>query len=355
MLPVLNHNGPLGPKAAPKVIHLRGNARSRRTTGLRSSLAMAGALALVAGCGSDPVGDDPGGPILLQDENNYRATGSLSLPMVETAPGADLDICWTDVATDVQCHKVVPEDDLDNVGFLRFLHLTEAQVQTKLTSGELRQSEVDGYVEFRTDHVSTCTKLSQFSFFGTVLDVAAEYQETNDETYMLVFAKGTTPGVGARAMTFVKPKVSSTNTRVDAPSGCGLLSLAVDLTSPARVPVSASGRWIVDWRNVTVDGQGNDVIYSTIDKLMVGFYQGMTPADLQMRFFDIEVMATSLWDLPLTGGRKADLSKARNRASGATFDSFSHGKGTWVLGLSCTSCQNPAPIVLVVLEPKGGR
>lgn len=314
-----------------------------------------GLLPLLGSCGGEAGGNEAGGTIVLQNANNYLATGSLAIPTVETAPGADLDICWTNVATDLQCHPVVPTADLDNVGFLRFLHLNEDQVQVKLTSGELKQVDIDGYVEFHTDHDSTCTKLSNFSFFGTVIDVAAQYQENLDETYMLMFAHGIKAGVGARVMTFVKPTAASTNTRVEAPSGCGMLTFAADLTSPARVSVPTGGPWHMDWKNVTRDSQGNEVIYALLDTLLIGYYEGLTVADLQAKFFDIEILATSLWDLPLTGARTANLALARNRKTGAPFDGFAHGTGTWIMALSCASCQNPAPVVLVVLEPKDGK
>jgi len=294
-------------------------------------------------------------PIILRDTNNYRATGSLSLPIVETASGTDLDICWTDVATDIQCHPVVPQNDLDNVGLLRLLHLTEAQAQEKLISDTLQQSEVDGYVEFRTDHTSTCTKLSQFSFFGTAIDVPQQYQQSADESYLLLFTHGTTPGLGARAMTFIRPTASSTNTLVNAPSGCGMLSFNADLTLPAKVSVATTGPWIVEWGNMTVDGQGKKLAFANLDRLLLGFYRDMTVDDLQAQFFDIETLASSLWDLPLTSSYSADLSLAQNRATGATFDGFSQGTGSWILGLFCTTCRNPAPLILVVLEPKGGQ
>ena len=39
-------------------------------------------------------------------------------------------------------------------------------------------------------------------------------------TYMLLFATGTTPGVGSRAMTFIDPTASSTTMNVAAPDAC---------------------------------------------------------------------------------------------------------------------------------------
>jgi hypothetical protein len=299
--------------------------------------------------------NDAGASILLNNQNNYQSTASLSLPTVETASGADLDICWTNIASDMQCHPVAPQADIDNVAFLRLLHLTETEVQAKLVSGEITQSNIDGYLEFPTGNKTTCARLSDFSFLGTKVDVLAEYQESADETYLLLLTHGVQRGIGARVMMFLKPVSTSTNTRVDAPSGCGELEFAADITSPEKVPVPAAGPWIVDWRGVTRDGQGNEIIYSTLDKLLLGYYQGMTVADIQAKFFDLEIMATSLWDLGLAGGYTADLSQAVDRKTGAPFTGFDRGAGVWLLALTCSTCQNPAPAILTILEPSEGK
>ena len=322
---------------------------SRRKTAWFLLLSRAGPLALLGACGG--LGEGRSGVILLGDANNYRATASLSLPTTETAPATDLDICWTNLTTDLLCHSVAAETDIDTVGLLRLRRLTQPQIEAQLVSGELKQSDVDGYVQYFTDHVTTCMKLSQFSFFGTAADVATLYVETNVETYMLVFAHGLQAGVGSRAMTFIKPTATSTNTRVDAPSGCGLLDFAADLTTLEKVAVPTSGPWTVDWGDVTTNGQGDSVAYATINRLLVAFYQGMSAADLQAKFFDIETLATSLWELPVRGGHTAELGQAVERSSGAAFSGFRRTDGIWMLALLCTTCQNPAPVVLTILDP----
>lgn len=312
---------------------------------------------LVAGCSqsSGSGGEDDGGNILLVSENNYRSTASLSLPVVETASGVDLDICWTNVANDLQCHQVTPQADIDNVAFIRFLHLTPVEVEAMLVAGEVKQSRISGYVEFPTANQTTCARLSQFSFLGTKVDVVGEYRENADETYLLLFAHGLQRGIGARVMMFLRPTASSDNTRVDAPSGCGTLDFHADITSMPSVPVAATPPWIVDWRGVTRDGQGNDVVYETLDRLLLAYYQHASLADIQANFMDIELMATSLWDLDLIGGYTADLSQAIERTSGAPFVGFGGASdGVWVLGLICSTCQNPAPVIFTVLDPSGG-
>jgi hypothetical protein len=329
-----------------------------RKRSVRAVLALA-AGALCAACG-DADGSEPeeatgsvrAATVRLADAQNYSLESSLSIPNIETASGADLDICWSNLVSDLQCHPVAPQPDLDTLAMLRFLHLSEDVVEDRLTSGQLAMSEVDGYLEYRTDHSSTCAKLSSMSFFGTPIDISEEYLESPDHTYMLMLAEGTTPGVGSRGMTFVTPSANSTNTRVDVPSGCGLLDVSADLSSAERVSLPTQGPWVIDWRNLTLDGQGNELAFENVTSVLIGFYAGKTVADLEAQILDLELIATSLWELELGGGRSADLSRAKQRDDGSTFSGFNRTEpGVWVMGLMCRTCQNPAPLVLNVLEP----
>ena len=134
-----------------------------------------------------------------------------------------------------------------------------------------------------------------------------------------------------------------------------MLDFSADLASLTKLPVPMAGPWILDWRDITRDGQGSDVPFQKIDGVTIGFYAGMTVADLQARIFDIELIATTLWDVKLAGGRTADLATAKDRATGAVFPGFaSAGAGTWMLALTCSKCQNPAPVLLTILEPTAG-
>jgi hypothetical protein len=295
------------------------------------------------------------GSIVLRDANNYRASSQLSIPTIETASGMDLDICWNDVVSDLQCHALLPMQDVDNVGLLRFLNLTEEQVERRLTSGQLTMSEIDGYLEYNTDHQSTCAKLSSMSFFGTEIDISEEYTESATNTYMLVFAEGTTPGVGARSMTFLEPTVNSNNLTVNAGTGCGLLEFSADLDSAERVAIPSEGPWLIDWRNVTQDGQGNPIVPEGIDGVLLGFYEGKSVPELQEQILDLELIATDIWEINLTGGRTANLGLSVGRDDGAPFSGFDPSReGVWLLGLTCSTCQNPAPVVLTILDPGAG-
>jgi hypothetical protein len=315
----------------------------------------AAGLALLTSCGDGSNGDGSRGNVLLHDENNYRTTADLTIPVIETTAATDADICWSAVTTDLQCHPLSATADLDNVSLLRIAHLSQDQVRGRVADGTLSQSDVSGYVDFQTDHSTTCAKLSQLSFFGTVIDIPSQYIESDDYTYLLLFSKGTTPGLGARSMTFLKPSANSPNTKIDAPTGCGMLNFTADLASLTKLPVPAAGPWLLDWRDIKRDGQGNEVPFEKIDGVTVGFYAGLAVADLEARIFDIELIATNLWDVKLKGGRTADLATATERTSGETFSGFARADaGTWMLALTCSKCQNPAPVVLTIVEPSAG-
>lgn len=318
------------------------------------ALSLLGAATL--GCSGDA--DDDGGEsgpttLVLTDAHNYTSTTDLEIPTIETASGVDLDICWTDVVSDIQCHELDPVADLDQVSLLRFLNLSEDDVEARIEADDLPQSAIDGYLSIEPDHQSSCTKLSSLTLLGTVVDVTEQYVESDENTYLLLLSEGTVLGQGARNMVFMKPTADSDVTRVDATPGCGVLDFVADLSSPESLSVPKRGAPILDWEQMTTDGQGKTIVFRNIDRVMLAFYAGMSVSDIEARIFDLELMATSLYEIELTGGRTADLAEATERDSGEPFTGFERDEdGVWLAGLICSTCRNPAPLVLTVLEPQ---
>lgn len=309
----------------------------------------AGMLTLPLACGDK--GDDTGtasANLLLTDAHNFSYTGDVDVPSAVTVSGQDITICWDQVSDDMQCHDVDPVADFDNIGLARFPHKTQADVELGLSENSLLMADVDGYVEWNTDHSSTCVQLADFSFFGTPINVPKEYN-ADGGTYMLMLTEGQEPGIGARAITFLEPRVDSDVTQVDMQGSCGLLDFAASLEALTPLDVPAAGPWVADWSALTKDGIGADLRLENIDRLMIAFYEGQTPADLQTRFLDLEIIQTASYELALPGGSTADLADASS-ASGAAFPGFS-GDGTWLIALFCGRCYNPAPVFLTVASP----
>ena len=165
----------------------------------RVSSSVLAALCLLSACGGATKPSDPGGERRLArreqlpddgrpldpDGGNRRRDGSRHL--------------LGGVVSDLQCHPVSPAADLDNVGLLRVVHLSQQEVEIKIAAGQLAQSEIAGYLDYHTDHSAMCAKLSQLSFFGTLIDVQAEYAESTTTRTCCCSRRGRSPGIGARA------------------------------------------------------------------------------------------------------------------------------------------------------------
>jgi hypothetical protein len=310
-------------------------------------------LTLLAGCGTkgcstkDDTADAPG-TIHLADANNYNFVGTLDIQSFETVSGADVCFDWSGLDSDLQCHDMDPASDVDNVGVVRFGTLTEKEVETALSTNDLDMAATSGYVEHGNGDEATTACLSEFSFFGTSIDLATEYTEEGG-TYLLLLTSGTVPGVGARMILFLEPRVASDVTTVVVPDGCGMLDYTADLHSLTPVAVPMDGPWVMDWSGVVTDGLGNDMGSAQIDTLEIAHYDTLTVTDLENDFLDIEIIADDLWTLSLSSGKSGDLSNATNGSE--SFPGFEAG-GVWILALRCSTCSNPAPLFLTVLEPE---
>jgi hypothetical protein len=317
----------------------------------------ASALVFASACGGEtPAMTGPKGNVVIEDGNNYTANSTLTIPSVTTASGADLMVCWDAIMKDILCHDVSATADIDNVAFLQIPNMSKPQVQAKLANGTLDEALVKIYRDHHVDHTvappQTCANISSFSL-GTMLMPATDYVEAADKTYMLLFAHGTTPGVGARTMTFLDPSAASTVMKVDAPDGCSsnILDFVAMLGLPLEIPTA--GPWQLDWSKISHDSMGSDVLFSKLDKVLVGFYQGKTPADIETNFLDIEITATALYEVAVPQGAKyVDLKDAKLRGGTTPFPGFGQTDGVWMAAVTCSKCQVPAPVALVILDPK---
>ncbi len=323
----------------------------------RGAVLMGSLLASVAlvGCGGGGGSSNPGNAnAYITNANNYTSVSSLTIPTTATAAGADLHICWTSLATDLLGHPVSPASDIDHVTFLQVVGLTKDAIAKQFAAGTFATTSVRLYRDYVvTAARETCAQLSAFKLGGAVMVPAQDYAAATDKIYMLLFAKGTTPGVGSKSMMFLEPSASSTNVEVAAPEGKTILSFQADLTTPKPVNIPAAGPYVVDWSQLTTDGMGNPVVYQKIDSLLVGYYDGMTIAQLQTRCLDFDLIATTLYrvDIPI-GPKQADLTTAVTENGGIPFAGFTPNNGVWAVGLMCSSCQVPAPIAVAILNPQ---
>jgi hypothetical protein len=311
---------------------------------------------LFAACGSGGSGPPTTGNASIKNENNYTVTSKLTIPVVPTAPGANLTTCWTLLKNDLLGHPVVaPDSNIESVNFLQVVKLTQEQIAAQFAAGTFdSNSSVKLVRSFRVADApgTTCAALSAFHTGQDYLGPQDYVVPTDTNTnYLLLFAHGVVPGQGTKTMTFIAPTTGSVVNEADAPEGKPLLQFAADLNKP-MVNIPAAGPWVIEWSQLTQDGMGGDVIYQNIDSLLLGFYPDMTVADVQAQALDYDRIptATIYHVAVLDGGRSVDLATAQTSA-GQPFLGFTPTNGVWAVALQCSTCYLPSPLAVVILNP----
>jgi hypothetical protein len=328
---------------------------------LAAGVVLASAVA-VSGCGPAPEEAAPGAQVvMLTSGSNWSIVTHLTLPNVEIQAEADVEVCWDKVTTEIRCRPFSPQT-IQRAVFGRVDKLTPAVVQQKLELGNLASPDTSEVVYFSALAAGkTCAKFSEMkNLAGTANMVpATENQEKAASTYFVNVSDTTDPGVGTRAIMYVTPKKSSTVTHVDLPSdACGNI-LTFEGKFAAAVSVPAKAALTVNWsaiRALNTNGTDVNLPPAAVSKAQLGFFAGKTASEVQSNILQLETAATRLWEKDLTGGAsQTSLEDLKERAGGAALSTLgglaAAGQGTWVLALSSKKTQNPAPVVLVVLQP----
>lgn len=299
---------------------------------------------LLASCG-DRLCAEATDDLELVDTNNYNYEGILDFQSTALAPG-DFSFAWAGLTRDLQGHDLDPIDDIDNASVVVFRYLDQQQVLEGLAENTLEQASVGLFVSKKTED-GTELDLSELTLLGTDIDVEEHFTPESCDTdgyctWLLTLATGTTPSVGTRVAAFVEPSAAASATHLDVTDDSSSVTVHADLQSLEPVAVPAGEPALeVDWSEITQSGQGVDIKSAAIDQIMVASYD-LSLAELEEQFLDIELIANELWSMEFEGS-SADLSELQG-FSGVDTDH------TWILALRCSTCANPAPPVLTVLE-----
>lgn len=308
--------------------------------------------AWLSGCGSGSEGSTAG--VQIRDEHNYTVKSDLSIPVEETRPGADVEICWDEVKTDFMGHAVVPDTEtgIKGVHWGQITRLSEEQIEEQFAIGTFDSTK---YVKkIRTfpvpDAETTCAKLSEFHTGESYLVPEQDYVVSVDK-YMLLFGSSRVQGEGTRSALFIKPTEGSEITKVKGRSGGPELRFSADFDKP-RVDIPAEGPWVVDWSQLTKDCVGVDVVFQNIESLRLAFYPGYDTARLAESALDYDrIEGATYYQVAIPGGqRSADLAAVKTD-SGQAFAGFTETDGLWIVALECSKCYLPAPIAAVILNP----
>lgn len=296
----------------------------------------AGLLALLAACGGAPV-DPPCTDCVLTDAMNYHYAPTLTAPVRPVPSRTDPRIVWDGLTHDLQGHPV-DAASLDSANLLVFRDLTPDEVLDRVAHDQLAQSELR-IIASCTPEVPSC-RLSDFALGANRFD-PSQYFEPDSGTWLVSVSRAGTPG--SASLLFLEPQDAAPVVE-DVVVADGDATLALDVRFSAERPaVVAEGAPALDWSGLTVDALGNDVELSRFDQLYVARYDEDL-ATLARDFLDVEQLAEDSWQLDVAGRTGAALSELE------AFPGVDAAH-RWLLALRCTTCRNPAPRFVTVLDP----
>jgi hypothetical protein len=325
-------------------------------------------LLAISSCGSSSTGGSPSvtctnGTMVAAEANDYAFQSSIMLHAVKVKPMSDLMFEWGGVTKDFLGHSVDPVVDLSTI-FVLLVNLPVATLETQLDNDSFSTASVQitPPPQFMPTGQTSASLYENFTSGGEMItaDLAAPYFDPTtwtpaNSTFALVAETGPNLGTDIRMLQTFELDPSSTNTTVTLTNSSTTLQYHADLQSlhPTGVPAGTNALTL-DWSQIQKNALGNDfgntANYATtsITSAIVGHY-GQSLSQLETQFLDLQTIAEDLYTANIGYGNTLDF-KTLMDSNGNSFSGIT-SDGTWLVGLICGACQNPAPWYLSVLKP----
>jgi hypothetical protein len=299
------------------------------------------------------------GPTLVASEaNNYNIASSLGLVAVTVKGLADLTFDWSNATVDLRGRTMVPATDIAMVSVWVF-NLNLKGLQTKLNNDSLMQVDLAVVpLVYYPDGGRQTAKLSEFTLNGTAVDFTtllayfdpAAYPVASS-SYAMMVSSSKTLGQDTLMIQAFQLDSAATSTTIAMGPDSTSLTIAADLRSltPTAVPVGRAALSL-DFGWMSKNAMGFDWYSSAISSAVIGRYT-QSLAELEGSAFpNLDRVAAELFQGKVTT-TSVDLATLQT-AGGKSFAGIDD-TSTWLLGLLCDSCSNPAPWYITVLRPCG--
>jgi hypothetical protein len=241
------------------------------------------------------------------------------------------------------------------------------QVATKLNDDTLDQGDLFTSVPVSwpppgsTTGGATTAQLYDFQLNGTAITMDM-YNQYFDPvmmpqamySYMAALQSGTELGRGFRMLQSFNLDPNSTNTTVKLTNDSTKLTYNANLhnLTIAGVPAGTPGLTL-DYTDMVMrmapNALGGTFKEGYITSAVVGHYT-QTPAELEKQFLDIDRIPTAYYTGPIPSGTVLDFTTLTEQTTKAPFPGIDN-TGTWMVGLICGNCRNPAPWYMTILKP----
>jgi hypothetical protein len=318
------------------------------------------------GSGGGGGGACASGVICAADANNYSFMSTLMVAETAVMPRTELSFDWSALTQDFSMHDISPTGDIDMVSVIIW-RVDNAELAVKLNEDDLSQQDFEAIAMVYTENAITDAKLFEFTEFGEPIDssILVDYLDPTlfppeNHAYTVMASTGEEPGKGTRMVQGFRMDDTSTNSTVTLDVDSTTMEHEVDLTSlrPVTVPAGKSDLTI-DWSELDTNAMGAEFDPRAITEVVVGKFS-QTPTELEGMFLDLDLIAQELYWGDVLAGSSFSLQEAATRAdmpvgsaAGTAFSGIDDS-GTWLVGLRCGTCTNPAPWFLTILQPGAG-
>lgn len=274
------------------------------------------------------------------NDHSFSYTASLHADRVPVAAGQDVVVRWDSLTEDVHGHPRGSFFAVEEALLLAFQDTSPAEVEEALAQDALTQAQV-GLFATCTPRDNAC-RLSDFSVFGRTFELETYFLE-GSATWLVLLQSSAE--AGGHAFVFLEPQDDATATEVSVTDDTSALLVDADLGSARALVPEVDDSTVLSWGDITRDGLGQPLIPHQLDRLVVGRYPDLDVSGVESKVFDLERLATPLWEAQVSDRTEVTLGEL---AAGGALPQ--PGQGTTLLAVYCTACLNPAPKLVVRLE-----
>ncbi|MEQ1504016.1 MAG: hypothetical protein ABMB14_17370 [Myxococcota bacterium] len=283
--------------------------------------------------------------LVFGDANNYSYTGVLDITPVPVHAGSDLTIDWAGLTTDLR-GRPVDGAAIEQISLLNIASPL-AEVLQLVAVNEIDQSDSQDIYLHQNDGAET-SQLSAFEITGVPIDTALLVEDPNT-TWLMSLMNVPDGRTDILSSIVIEPKDAEANTTVTFTDASASLVPTVKLGGTVMTVAADSAPYSMDWSGVTNDVFGHSFDALIGDELIIGHYATEDLAEIEGEFLRLDSYADALYRLDAFGVTAVDDLGAATDDGGAAFEGFTTD-GTWLVGVICTTCATPVPLLLGVVE-----
>ncbi|MCK6505718.1 hypothetical protein L6R53_20385 [Myxococcota bacterium] len=288
------------------------------------------------------------GDLSLTDDHNYLYTASMQAETTQVAAWQDVRVDWSALSVDLQQRPVDPTA-IDRISLVR-MSLDADEVLQSVADSSLNQSDVIDYRLLDDLAGRTDVMLSEMAILGNPFDPAQDFAPAEDgKTWILSLWDLERSGRDDILTSMIlDPSEASDVVDVAFTDSTASFGLVPDLHSGLPLETSEGAEaYSLEWSSLTRTGAGLEFDPLLADRLVIlHFAEDLTTVESD--FIALANNDAQAWRADVYGLDSLDLAEAASE-DGEAFPGFDRD-GTWLIGLECTSCTNPVPLALAVVD-----